>query len=666
VNTSSGPVSDPVPVEDAVELLNDILTLATSPFLPTPNSKKTKILCTLVVLDQRLSRIVTRGHVSQITSLLQSVLCDGWEERMQVECLKVWTLHSLLSDRSSELKSLLKGIHLLLVHDGPSFLEPFARSLVPSCLLRINSTSPTVQAAAAHALSAFALAVASSLAPAPACIDTHIWDYFQAQTTRKSDVDKSTLLHAILHRSSAPWKAAVLGSLAMLFPSFFQHRRALRLYGAVIADLHTDTVKLNANVALDAGVWRCGIWNLANLPSGTNASEEEITRRGQAIDVLNQMQRGGAGVALVAALLGSKPGGRGYDSNDVPRALKTIVEMISSKDKTVCRDGLSVLLRVMGRPLNVPNTNIPVEERSWTHADLVPRTLLSSCALASPTFDAAVTLRSDLIDINLIRVLDDAEILDNWDACVHAWKEGLQVILGLSSVILASGVAPSKRMTQDFVVESRDGLVRVWQTLLLAQTQLTQELEHLTASPTLASSVAKILVDIIRLDLPECTNIEAVQSVRLGISTQLWSVAQNVFVREWLVPVADEILTTLLADVDDPVSTQVTEMWCLLSSRVALCASQGAGPLLAIVDRPEFHPKAGPLWSALANAITKRKKTSQSELVDILVAGLRSVASDSTDPHALTIHQGGIPDGGISSTLAECLRRDQQYFLFVK
>jgi hypothetical protein len=96
VSSSSSVVSDPVIVEDAVELLNDILTLASNPFLPTPNSTKTKILCTLVVIDQRLSRVVIRGHVSQITSLLKSVLCDGWEERMQVECLKVRALRSSL------------------------------------------------------------------------------------------------------------------------------------------------------------------------------------------------------------------------------------------------------------------------------------------------------------------------------------------------------------------------------------------------------------------------------------------------------------------------------------------------------------------------------------------------------------------------------------------
>jgi hypothetical protein len=103
VNARCSVVSDAVPVEDAVELLNDILTLATSPFLPTLNSKKTKMLCTLVVLDQRLPRIVTRGHVSQITSLLKSVLCDGWEERMHVECLKVRTLHGRLSKRTTKL-----------------------------------------------------------------------------------------------------------------------------------------------------------------------------------------------------------------------------------------------------------------------------------------------------------------------------------------------------------------------------------------------------------------------------------------------------------------------------------------------------------------------------------------------------------------------------------
>jgi hypothetical protein len=103
LNASCSVVSDAVSVEDAVELLNDILTLATSPFLPTPNSTKTKILCTLVVLDQRLPCVVIRGHVSQITSLLKSVLCDGWEERMQVECLKVRTLHGRLSNSTTKL-----------------------------------------------------------------------------------------------------------------------------------------------------------------------------------------------------------------------------------------------------------------------------------------------------------------------------------------------------------------------------------------------------------------------------------------------------------------------------------------------------------------------------------------------------------------------------------
>jgi hypothetical protein len=103
VKTISSVFSDIVVVEDAVELINDILTLATSPFLPTPNSKKTKMLCTLVVFDQRLPCVVIRGHMSLITSLLKSVLCDGWEERMQVECLKVRTLHGRLSKTTMKL-----------------------------------------------------------------------------------------------------------------------------------------------------------------------------------------------------------------------------------------------------------------------------------------------------------------------------------------------------------------------------------------------------------------------------------------------------------------------------------------------------------------------------------------------------------------------------------
>jgi hypothetical protein len=72
------------------------------------------------------------------------------------------------------------------------------------------------------------------------------------------------------------------------------------------------------------------------------------------------------------------------------------------------------------------------------------------------------------------------------------------------------------------------------------------------------------------------------------------------------------------------------------------------------------------MWGALANTMMKRKRTSQSDLVDVLAAGLRSVGSDSTDPHILMIYQRGISDRGVSSPLAECIRHGQQSFPLVR
>jgi hypothetical protein len=77
-------------VEDAEELLDDILSLASAPSLPTPNSKKTQILSTLVIMNQRLPWIVLRGHVPRIVSLFEHVLSADGDDRMRAECFKVW------------------------------------------------------------------------------------------------------------------------------------------------------------------------------------------------------------------------------------------------------------------------------------------------------------------------------------------------------------------------------------------------------------------------------------------------------------------------------------------------------------------------------------------------------------------------------------------------
>lgn len=76
-------------MEDSEELLDDILSLAASPSLPTPNGKKTQILSTLVVMNQRLPWIVLRGHVPQIAALFDGVLGEGGDEAMRIECLEV-------------------------------------------------------------------------------------------------------------------------------------------------------------------------------------------------------------------------------------------------------------------------------------------------------------------------------------------------------------------------------------------------------------------------------------------------------------------------------------------------------------------------------------------------------------------------------------------------
>ena len=102
----------------------------------------------------------------------------------------------------------------------------------------------------------------------------------------------------------------------------------------------------------------------------------------------------------------------------------------------------------------------------------------------------------------------------------------------------------------------QQGLVHVWQGLLLVQAQLTQENLHLTSSSSFAAKVASIIAKI-------STALEQAdtQARYLSFIGKLWGVMKNVFKSSWLCSPAEIILATLLNKQFSFTDGQVKDLW---------------------------------------------------------------------------------------------------------
>jgi len=136
----------------------------------------------------------------------------------------------------------------------------------------------------------------------------------------------------------------------------------------------------------------------------------------------------------------------------------------------------------------------------------------------------------------------------------------------------------------------------IWQSLLLAQGQLSQNFGHLTASSAFASRIAALVTGInLHANTPEG------QCRYLVVIAKLWSTLKNTFTAPSLSSPAERILASLLETQFSLTDPQVKDLWSQLCADLV---AVGIPTLLHILHRRSSNREGTEvtrqLWMVLA------------------------------------------------------------------
>lgn len=382
-----------------------------------------------------------------------------------------------------------------------SLLLPQLEPLVPAILPYLRSSSPERRLYAAHALAGFAQGRLSCGLPlSGACAALHSFINTESPSANGDTLQDILSIaykqQAPVHCGDGPIFATIvaLAIVVLSGPDVFKHPPTVKLVLSVAASAGTHG--RSSARKLGGRIWRALAW----AASGTDAGTTKERTRDKLWRVVTQDLRHGAGAAQVAGLLAT-----GILA-DVARAVHVVERMQVHAEEEVRGEAREVLQRMLG----VGEGTMPPRIDS-----LVDASLLDGDALFTP-YNKLSVLGSRLkpLDINVVRPLTEEEILSQWDKLLDCWTHA------------AHAASPSD-----------SNLLAAWQSLLLAQSHLTQGLAHLTAPPAHAKAVALRLAGFV--DASKSADAQVAQLASIGA---LWGVVRNVYAAPWLAGVAYGVL----------------------------------------------------------------------------------------------------------------------------
>jgi hypothetical protein len=173
-------------------------------------------------------------------------------------------------------------------------------------------------------------------------------------------------------------------------------------------------------------------------------------------------------------------------------------------------------------------------------------------------------------------------------------------------------------------------LVRSWQQLLLAQTQLTQEHNHLAVPATVADRIPSVVIGCL---VPACPPVsEGIlgqvnkQCRQLSLGRKLWTVVKNVFSMSSLLVPAESILIAILEQEWLLNDTKVADAWMKLCSSLISPDMTSVMTVLSntIMHEPDLKARRR-LWALLACQWQKPRDNDWLQGVAVLVDPLKLV-----------------------------------------
>ncbi|KZT11922.1 uncharacterized protein LAESUDRAFT_746712 [Laetiporus sulphureus 93-53] len=533
------------------ELLDLVSKVASAHFLPIPSEQKIRALAYLALSSMRLPVATLRARRSQLTSVCKSAMERSGNEICVLDGLKMFC-------------------NLMRMH-ASVFLNPFA-NILPLVLAGILSSSTRVQTHAADALGAYVLALSSCMSSSYEhvrnVIKYHVSTFIEAAAKKlKGPRPLSDFLARTIQTSGKdaagyrqPWAFVTLSCIITLSEeNTFTHEPTLQL---VIELLNVSAhPKRLITTFLHRCVWRCLVWALSHIEQQAESTQRRkgisTDRTHRAFQFVNQEHRGEIPILLIDTLMNSAAeSSRSHTTTPEARELSKVLEVVNAsvndKDDPVHMQGRAILARLTSA---IGSSSVAVQDHVRLPKTLVAELFDGTILHSNKEQLNALAANFALPDVTVLLQLTEAEIIQNWDALLDIWMQCVRRSINTSE--------------RSFVLSG--DLMQTWQSLLLAQAQLTQEHGHLTTVPDVSRRVLSTLHEILTSNDVFHTSSKS-QCVALTLVSQLWKVVKSVFAASWLAGMAESLLFAVVSQQFDLEDDDTKACWGELSAAL-ICTS---------------------------------------------------------------------------------------------
>ncbi|KAG1774913.1 hypothetical protein EV702DRAFT_475118 [Suillus placidus] len=591
--------SDP----DISSLLAEILNLTYSRRLPILNNAKVFSLALWILGSQRLPQSLLSSRASDIASVVRSTL----------------DTQPIGQQFAQHTEDGLKGVcHLLEFYPTTFFVHVIQQ--LPLVLSHLLCNSYAVRLQAALVLGKMALNLLNTSLDISLdyrqVISDFVLDFLDKQCAKTTSTQISEL-HRIAKAAIAVeeeselvegpvWLLSTMSSLIILSDHcLFSHSDTFKFFMrlAVLGFAHVRSVVRG----LAQRLWSCLAIAFTRIP------DEDVRTKEAVFLYLDRRFRSDIGIAVVTMLLNTSAAPSSSSSEQitsfdaVSRALTLVHDMAHDSDKHISSDGLSLLHKLMGG-VGAPAPSTP---DMTTSSPRLPTSLFDG-SLLTDKWDRSTLHSIHRSSLTEVRHLSEAEILRHRTRLRSTW-----VHLAQSQISCESCLPPK--------------LIEIWQSLLLAESQLTQAFHHLTISADLAEESALVITGFIpqtpeNSEEPDSTILMSAQVRALAAITQLWSMMKNAFASKCISTAAKIILTNLLKHDFRLSDKSVLDRWSKLCVDLIVAGMPlWTQELFAMRSLQMTETITRQLWSLVAQSLISQSKISfWLDIVTLLVVPLGS------------------------------------------
>ncbi|KAG2342192.1 hypothetical protein BDR05DRAFT_1060484 [Suillus weaverae] len=590
--------SDP----DISSLLAEILSLTYSRRLPILNNAKVFSLALWILGSQRLPQSLLSSRASDIASVLRSTL----------------DTQPIGQQSAQHTEDGLKGVYHLLEFYPTTFFVHVIQQL-PLVLSHLLCNSYAVRLQAALVLGRMALSLLNSSLDISLdyrkVISDFVLDFLDKQCAKTTSTQISEL-HRIAKAAIAVeeeselvegpvWLLSTMSSLIILSDHcLFSHSDTFKFFMrlAVLGFAHVRSVVRG----LAQRLWSCLAIAFTRMP------DEDVRTKEAVFLYLDRRPRSDIGIAVVTMLLNTSAAPSSSSSEQitfdaVSRALTLVHDMAHDSDKHISSNGLSLLHQLMGG-VGAPAPSTPDMS---TSSPRLPTSLFDG-SLLTGKWDRSTLHSIHRSSLTEVRHLSEAEILRHRTRLRSTW-----VHLAQSRISCESCLPPE--------------LIEIWQSLLLAESQLTQGFHHLTISADLAEESALVITGFIpqtpdNSAEPDSTILISAQVRALAAITQLWSMMKNAFASKCISTAAKIILANLLKHDFRLSDKSVLDRWSKLCADLIVVAMPlWTQELFAMRSLQMTEAITRQLWSLVAQSLISQSEIScWLDIVTLLVVPLGS------------------------------------------